>query len=378
MKKLLLVAGLFLPQLLLAQHKKEIPKTYDLLIGTYTTGKSKGIYVYRFYAETGKLAYLNEIDGVDNPSYLCVSANNKFVYAVDEVGKNGEVSAFRFTPSSGKLEFINKQPSGGADPCYVSVDKEQKNIFVANYSSGSLAVLPVNKDGSLNGPSEVLQDQGTGPNKDRQQGPHVHTAFLSPDEKYLLYTDLGTDKVNIERYHPSAAKPLTPADPASIDVTAGNGPRHIVFSEDKKYVYLLQEMASSINVYSYNGGKLSQVQSVTMLQDGFSGQSGAAAIHISPDGRFLYASNRLETNEIVVYAINPENGQLTFVQRQTTFGKNPRDFAIDPTGNFLITGNQGSDTVIVFKIDKPTGKLILTRTRLDIGNPVCFKFAPAE
>ena len=378
MRKLLLIVTLLFPALVFGQKKKPLPKTYDLLIGTYTTGKSKGIYVYRFYAETGKMAYLNEIDGVDNPSYLTVSENHKFVYAVNETGKKGEVSAFKFEPNTGKLEFINKQSSGGADPCYVSEDRDQKNIFIANYSSGTLGVLKVNKDGSLNPPSQVLQDEGSGPNKDRQAQPHVHTAVLSPDEKYLLYTDLGTDKLNVMRYHSSADKPLTPATTPFVSVTAGYGPRHLVFSNDKKYLYLLQEMGSAINTYSYDNGKLKQLQSVTMLADGFSGQTGAAAIHISPDGKFLYASNRLETNEITTYAINQETGELNFVARQATFGKNPRDFAIDPTGNFMVVGNQGSDNVLIFKIDKNTGKLRQTGAGLEIGNPVCFKFVPAE
>src|SRR5471030_557182 len=176
MKKFLLILSLLFPALIYAQHKKAAPSTFDLLIGTYTKGQSKGIYVYRFYVETGKLAYLNEIDDVSNPSYLCLSTNNKFVYAVNENGKNGEVSAFTFDPKQGKLVFINKQSSSGADPCYISVDKDKKNVFIANYSSGTLAVLPVNKDGSLGAPSQLVQDQGTGVDKARQEGPHVHIA----------------------------------------------------------------------------------------------------------------------------------------------------------------------------------------------------------
>lgn len=162
MKKFLLVISLFFSVFTYAQQKKTAPSTYDLLIGTYTTGSSKGIYVYRFYAETGRLAYLNEIDDVKNPSYLCVSDNNKFVYAVNETGKNGEVSAFAFEPKLGKLVFINKQSSSGADPCYISVDKALKNAFVANYSSGSLSVLPIHKDGSLGAVSQLLKDEGHG------------------------------------------------------------------------------------------------------------------------------------------------------------------------------------------------------------------------
>lgn len=377
MKKFLLLILLLSPALIYAQ-KNKTPSTYDLIIGTYTTGISKGIYVYRFYTETGKLAYLNEIDDVKNPSYLCVSKNNKFIYAVNETGKNGEVSAFTFEPVVGKIEFINKQTSAGADPCYISVDEDQKNVFVANYSSGSLSVLPVNKDGSLKPPSQVIQDQGKGPDTSRQKAPHVHTAFLSPDEKYLLYTDLGTDKLNIYRYHPSKPEPLSPATPAFVSVKPGNGPRHITFSPDKRFVYLLQEMGSAINVYGYNGGKLKEVQTIKMLSAGFHGTNGAAAIHITPDGKFLYATDRLDASNLLAYAINQATGELIFVGRYSTYGKNPRDFAIDPSGNFLLVANQNSDSIYVYKIDKNSGKLSITLNRIEIGNPVCLKFVPAE
>jgi 6-phosphogluconolactonase len=378
MKKFLLIISMLFPVLIYAQHKKAEPSTYDLLIGTYTKGKSKGIYVYRFYTQTGKLAYLNEIDNVSNPSYLTLASNNKFVYAVNENGKYGEVSAFTFDAKQGKLVFINKTSSKGADPCYVSVDKEQKNAFVANYSSGSLAVFPLGKDGSLGEASQVLQDEGHGVNKDRQEGPHVHTGVLSPDEKYLLYTNLGTDRINIEKYYPSHPQPLSPASPAFVSVKGGDGPRHIAFSNDKKHAYLVTEMGSDIYVYDYDNGKLNQKQCITLLKDGFKGQTAGSAIHLSPDGKFLYASNRLETNDIIVYAINQETGELTLVEHVPSYGKNPRDFTIDPSGNFLVLANQDSDSIFVYKIDKTTGKLIKAITSLEIGNPVCLKFAPAE
>jgi len=239
MRKFIIIVSLLFPVLIYGQKKKGPPTTFDLLIGTYTKGNSKGIYVYRFYAEKGRLEYLNEIDGVSNPSYLTVSDNNKFVYAVNENGKQGEVSAFKFNARLGKLEFINKQSSLGADPCYISVDKDQRNAFVANYSSGTIAVLPINKDGSLGNGIQTMHDDGHGVNKERQESAHVHTAVLSPDEKYLLYTDLGTDKLHVTRYHPGKESPLTDAKPAFVSVTPGDGPRHLVFSNDKKHVYLL-------------------------------------------------------------------------------------------------------------------------------------------
>jgi 6-phosphogluconolactonase len=378
MKKFLLILALAFPVLTYAQKKDKTPSTYDLLIGTYTKGKSKGILVYRFYVETGKLAYLSQIEGVSNPSYLTVSKDNHFVYAVNEDGKDGGVSSFTFEPNVGTLKLLNKQSSGGADPCYISVDEDRKNAFVANYTSGNLVVLPINKDGSLKPVSQNIQDEGKGPDASRQEGPHVHMAYFSPNEKYMLFTDLGTDKINIYRYHSSQEKPLSPANPSSVSVKPGKGPRHMVFSPDKKCLYLLQEMGSAINVYKFNGGNPKEIQSVNMLPAGFKGTNGAAAIHISPDGRFLFASDRLDASAIMVYSINKETGELTFVQRQLTYGKNPRDFAVDPTGKYLLVANQDSDNILVFKINEATGVLSLTRSRIEVGNPVCLKFTAAE
>jgi 6-phosphogluconolactonase len=373
MKRFFFIAALLISVQAFAQ--KPAPTSYDLVIGTYTKGTSKGIYVYRFYTETGKLAYLSQIDDVSNPSYVCVSKDNHFIYAVNEDGKNGGVSAFTFDPNIGTMKLLNRQPSAGADPCYISIDEDRKNAFVANYSSGSLAVLPINKDGSLQKPSQVIQDEGKGPDASRQEGPHVHIAYFSPDEKYLLYNDLGTDKMNIMRYHPSKPQPLT--QETSVSVKPGNGPRHLVFSNNHKYLYLLQEMGSAINVYEFDGGKPKEIQTVAMLPAGFKGTNGAAAIKITPDGNFLFATDRLDASAILSYSINPDNGKLTFMERHAT-GKNPRDFAIDPTGKWLLVANQDGDSVMVFRINPGTGSLSTTGNVIQIGNPVCLKFTPAE
>jgi 6-phosphogluconolactonase len=380
MKNLLFVAALLCSANLFAQKKDETPKTYDLLIGTYTTGESKGIYVYRFYTETGKMAYLNEVDGIDNPSYICIAKNNKFVYSVNEIGadRKGSISSFSFEPKYGKIELINKQPSTGTGPCYISVDKAQKHVFVANYASGALSLLPVNKDGSLAPVIQTIQDSGHGANKTRQEGPHVHTAMLSPDEKYLLYTDLGTDKLNVYRYKSGQDQPLTPAEPSSIDVLPGHGPRHLDFTPDKKFMYLITEMGSIIYVYDYDGPKSKQLEAISILPDGFKGTTGAADIHVSPDGKFLYASNRGDANEIIVFAINTDTGRLTFVERKPSMGKAPRNFAIDPSGNFLLVANQNTNDVFVYRINKLTGKLTLTGSKITVGNPSCLKFTSAE
>ncbi|RYZ97851.1 MAG: lactonase family protein [Sphingobacteriaceae bacterium] len=375
MRRYLILIVLLLPVLGFTQDKKG-PKSYNLLVGGYG-GAGKGITVYRFYVETGKLVYLSQSDDIVNPSYMCVDKDSKFVYAVSEKSGGDEVSAFSFEPRSGQLTFVNKQSTKGTAACYVSVDEDKKNLFVANYWSGSLAVLPLAKDGAIQPVSQLIQEKGSSINKERQEGPHVHTAVLSPDEKYLLYTDLGTDKINVYRYKSSQQQPLTPASPPFVSVAAGSGPRHIDFSPDKKYMYAVHELTGIVTAYEYNSGKLKHIQSITMLTGNFKGVVGAADIHVTPDGKFLYASNRGSANEIVAYSINLENGMLTFVSRTPTRGKTPRNFVIDPTGKFLLAANQDSDNIFVFKIHD-TGRLILTASVPQITKPACLKFASAQ
>ena len=375
MKKLLLILSLLSPVLCSAQKKGATPKIYDLVIGAYTRPNgNKGIAVYRFYAETGKLAYLSQIDSILNPTYVCVSPDRKFVYSGGE-NKPGVVSAFKFDYVTGKLVLLNKQPAG-ASVVHVAIDKKQKNVFAAAYSGGNLTVLPINKDGSLAPPVQTVQHEGTGTNKTRQEAPHTHSSILSPDEKYLMTADLGTDKINVYKYSASKNPPLTPADPEFEMVKGGNGPRQMTFSDDGKYMYLVQEMGSAVNAYAYNKGKLTFLQSVNLNPDGYTGRASGGDVHISPDGAYLYASNR-GINEIVQYAINPVNGQLTFVSRTST-DRTPRSFLIVPAGNFIIVSCQDGNSVTVFKVDKVTGNLSLTGNKIDIPTPVAIQLVPAE
>ena len=375
MKKYFIILLMALPAAMQAQSR-----IYDLVIGTYTTGKSEGIYVYRFDTKTGQSTYLNKITGISNPSYITASTNRHFIYSVNEVGveRTGGVSAFSFEPKSGELKLLNKEPSGGAGPCYILADKANKNVFVANYAGGSLSVLPIQADGSLGAPSQTIQDEGQGFDKTRQERPHVHTAALSPDEQFLFYTDLGTDKLNICKYNPSATQPLTPAMPPYVMVRPGNGPRHIAIAPNKKFLYLIQEMGAAITTYQYSNGKLTEVQTVNLAPTDFKGKVGAADIHISADGKFLYSTNRGDANEIEVFAINKISGKLTLVQRTPSLGKTPRNFNIDPSGNFLLVANQNSDDIYIFRINKTTGKLTYTNQKLEIGNPSCLKFVTVE
>ncbi|MCC8424625.1 lactonase family protein [Mucilaginibacter sp. UR6-11] len=379
MKKLLFLFALISPVFCLAQKKNTGPKVFDLVIGTYTgttPTSSKGIYIYRFYAERGEVAYLSEIETA-NPSYLAISQNQQYIYAVNENNEitASSVTAFKFNKNSGKIEQLNSQPSVGS-PAYIAVDKAQKNVFIANYGGGSLQVFPINKDGSLGASTQTITDKGSGPDQMRQAQPHVHSAMLTPDEKYLITTDLGTDKINIYRYHASKIPPLTPATIPFISTAGGSGPRHNDFAPNGKFMYNIQEMAASITAYAYNDGELKELQTVKMMPDDFKGVNGAADIHVSPDGKYLYATNRGTANQIVVYAIDQLTGKLTFVERYKTGGENPRNFIIDPTGNYLLVGT--TNRVNIFKVDKPTGRLALTRNVINMESAVCLKMTPVE
>ncbi|MEO7767846.1 MAG: lactonase family protein [Ferruginibacter sp.] len=349
-----------------------------LIIGTYTTGKSEGIYVYRFKTNTGESRLVSTAKTA-NPSYLTIAPNHKMVYAVTEnadsmkAGVGGAITAFYFNKAKGSLTAINKQFSGGKHPCYVAIDKSGKWVFVANYSSGSAALFPVKRDGSLSPAKQLMQDTGSGPNQARQLGPHLHSTVLSPDNKYLFTPDLGTDKVMIYHFDNLKGK-LTPAPIPFAKSVAGSGPRHFSFHPNKRYAYLMEEMTGTVMAYKYNNGKLDSLQRISALPADFRGAIGSADIHVSPNGKFLYCSNRGESNTITIFKINEITGKLKLAGRQSTLGKTPRNFNFDPSGNFLLVANQESDNVIVFKIDKNSGLLTDTGNRIDVPNPVCIQW----
>jgi 6-phosphogluconolactonase len=351
-------------------------KTFNLVIGTYThPGKSDGIYVYSFDGETGETVKKSEAPGIKNPSFLTISKNNEFLYTVSEVGE-GIVSAYSFDPVSGKLVFINSVSSGGNGPCYVATDSKNRFLFVGNYGGGSLSAIPIKPDGSLSEEMQTIVYEGKSV-KSNQDKSHVHATVVSHDDKYLFVPDLGTDKVYMYNINVAAAKPLSPASPAFTVVEGGSGPRHFTFHPNGKFAYLIQEMTGGITAYAHSNGKLTSIQSVSSPSSGAKGRIDAADIHVSPDGKFLYGSLRGDINEIVIYSID-KKGALAFAGRQSTLGKTPRNFAIDPSGNYLLVGNQNSDEVIVFKRDRKTGLLSDSGKKIGIGAPVCLKFVAAK
>ncbi|SDH23707.1 6-phosphogluconolactonase [Flavobacterium omnivorum] len=344
---------------------------WNLLVGTYTQScDSKGIYVYEFDSRTGDFSFKNATEKVINPSYLSVSNDNNFVYSVNEFGAESTVSSFRYNSTSGKLALINKQSSKGADPCYIIND--EKNVIVANYSGGTISVFGKNYDGSLAEAKQVIQHYGKGSNTQRQEGPHVHMVHYSPDQKFVLSNDLGNDKVYSYAYNPNAEQTLLELKD-SVSLQSGSGPRHLTFSKNGKFVYLLQELDGALTVFSYSKGILTKIDETTILAKDFKGKFSSADIHISPDGKFLYASNRGEANNITIFKIL-KSGKLLLKGQTSTLGKGPRNFAIDPTGNFLLVAHQYTNDIVIFKRNKTTGALMDSGKKIALCSPVCLVF----
>jgi 6-phosphogluconolactonase len=350
-------------------------QNFYLFIGTYTGSGSKGIYVYNFNASNGQASLVSNTDSATNPSYLTVARNGKYVYAVNETnGSNpGRVSAYSFDKKEGSLHFLNTQFSGGDDPCYVAASADNHWLTVANYSSGSAAIFPLNKDGSLQPYSQLMQTYGSSINKERQERSHIHETVFSPDNAYLFTPDLGTDKIMIYRFQSKNKKPLSPSNPPYVTTGPGSGPRHITFHPNKKFAYLISELAGTVTTYRYGNGKLLELQKISTHPEGFKGAIGAAEVEISPDGNFLYASNRGDQNSLTIFYINPITGKLKLIGYQSTLGKAPRHFMIDPTGNFLLVANQDSDNIVIFKRNKKTGMLNETGEQIHLPKPVCLQ-----
>ena len=350
-------------------------KPYHLIVGTYTNeDKSNGIHIYSFDAETGDLSYRSTTVGINNPSFLAISNDNRNVFSVSEVGKgNAKISSFSFNRDSGELTFLNSVSAGGDGPCYISVDAQKQFVFAGNYSSGSLTSVRLGRNGVLTHETQTIQHTGNSIDKVNQSQPHVHSAVLSPDQKYLLAADLGTDKVYIYRFDPTAQKPLSPAQMPFVKIKEGSGPRHLTFHPNGKYAYSILELNAEIAVFDYQEGTLKVKQYASMLPENFKGGVEAADIHISPDGKFLYGSNRSDANDIVIFSIS-ETGTLNYAGRQSALVNTPRNFAIDPTGKFLLVANMDGNNVVVFKRDLQTGLLTPTGKQISVDQPVCLKF----
>lgn len=372
MKNLLAIMVLSCLTVLSCGQKGKNQNSY-LLISPYSRGSSQYVAVYSFNNSTGEIVFKSKVEGITNPSYLAISPDGTHVYSVNE-GKEGNLSSFSFNRSTGEIKHINTVPSGGVGPTFITIDNLGKFVYCANYSNGSVGVVAVNKDGSLGEVAQVLPHEAKPNGTGRQQGPHAHAVVFNPDGKYLLSPDLGSDRVYIYRFDGTKdTNPLEPEDPPYAVVKDGSGPRHVAFHPNGKYAYVIHEMAGMISFWDFNEGKMTVKQEITMLPEGYTGRIGGGDNHVSPDGKFLYASNRGDANEIIIYKIN-KDGSLVFTGRQSTLGVHPRNFVIDPAGNFLLVGNNQSNSVSIFRIDKKSGLLTPLDTKIEIGEPGCLKF----
>lgn len=355
------------------QQNENMPDNHlYLLIGTYTEGSSTGIYVYDFDAETADTKYVSDIKDVSNPSYLTVSADEQFVYSVNE-DEDGAASAFSFDKKTGVLEKLNTEKTGGAHPCYINVDKERRFAVTANYNGGSLSVFPIAKDGNLNPVSQYL-DMNYSERSTIEPVSHIHTALFSPDNQYLFVTDLGKDKIYWFYFEDDNGNVVVVQDAnKTTELERGSGPRHLAFHPNGKFLYSINELAGTVTAFDYKENGLSAIQYIASDITPSIGDKGSADIHLSPDGRFLYASNRLKADGIAIFSVNQKDGMLTKVGYQET-GIHPRNFILTPDGRFLLVANRNSNNIQIFSIDKETGLLKDTGKTVEIDMPVCLKW----
>ncbi|KQR69891.1 lactonase family protein [Pedobacter sp. Leaf176] len=346
---------------------------YNLLIGTYTNtpAKSEGIYTYSFNTSTADAKLKFTTKDVNNPSYIAISPDNKFAYVVNETGTTSTVSAFKYNAVTGALLFINKVESEGADPCYITADKD--NVIVANYSGGSLVVFKRKADGALDNAALVIKHTGKSIDpKGRQETAHVHMVKFTPDRKFLICTDLGEDRIYIYNYKPKNTRQILTLKNV-LRTNPGSGPRHLAFTPNGKFAYLAHEFNGSITGYYYTNGDLKKIQEIGTTPKSFEGRIDGADIHVSADGKFLYETNRGDANTISVFSIL-STGILRFVETVSTLGKGPRNFSIDPSGRFVLVAHQYNNNVVIFNRNKLTGKLTDSGKRIEVAAPVNLVF----
>lgn len=374
MSKLLVGLSLLLTHLSLtvdAQSAKEI-----LYVGTYSLRGSEGIYVFEFDRKAGTVKPLQSVSNTKSPSFLAIHPSKKYLYSVNEAAKTGPskagaVSAYAIDGATGKLTFLNGESSLGEGPCHISIDQTGKTAFVSNYGGGNLAVLPIKPNGMLGAATDSVKYTGKGANAKRQDKAHVHSTIVSPDNRFIYVADLGLDKLNIFEADVKNST-VKPAQMPYVSVKPGYGPRHFTFHPNGKFAYLVEELTSSVAVFSRDA----KTGALTLLSDGvktlpesFSGENTSADIHIDPSGRFLYQSNR-GRNALAMFAID-SNGKLTSLGDEPTMGKTPRNFMIDPKGDFVFVVNQDSDNMTLFRRDQKTGKLTYTGQSIQVPAPVC-------
>ncbi len=351
-------------------------------VGTYTGPTSQGIYAFRLKSGPGAPALepLGLAAEARQPSFLAIDPARRLLFAVNESGTfagqpTGSVSSFAIDPA-GRLTRLSERASGGAGPCHLLLDRTGTSLFVANYNAGTVALLPVAADGQLGEATAIIRHSGRSVHPQRQTAPHAHSVTLDPAERFLFVCDLGIDRVMIYRFDVERGA-LTPHEPAYAPLPSGSGPRHLVFRPDGRFAYVLSELASTVSVFAYDAtrGRLSPVESISTIPTGFTGVTTTAEVAIHPSGRYLYASNRGH-DSLAMFAVDAVRGTLRTLGLQSTGGRTPRHFGLDPTGTIVAMANQNSDTIVLARLDPTTGLLTPSPHVASAPSPVCLVFLP--
>lgn len=351
-----------------------VSDTLYMLVGSYGPADQEGIKVYKFNQAIGEGQYVSGVKGISNPSYQTVSKDGKRVYSVGEDdGGTASAHTLTFDAATGTLTLINSQPTQGAAPCHIALSPEEDYVVTANYNGSNISLFPLDGKGRLK-PGQTIGFEGSGPDKERQAIPHLHFVYFTPDNHYLLANDLGTDRIHrfpLNTRQKGSNTPLVDRQRASdIRLTPGSGPRHAVFSADGRFAYLITELSGEVMAFTYDGDSLSLMQ--TIQADTLDAR-GSADIHLSPDGRFLYASNRLKGDGLAIFRVNPEDGTLSKAGYQPT-GIHPRNFVLTPNGQYLLVACRDTDEIQIFARNASTGLLTDTGRRIKTTKPVCLKF----
>lgn len=355
-----------------ATSESAVPNAMRMYVGTSQPDTAPAIFTLRFLPADGSFGPENQFAGVRGPSFIAVSPDKHFVYSVNGMPgqKEGGVSAFAIDAANGGLSLLNQQLTKGRGPCYVSTDPTGKWVFVANYSSGSVSAFPVQADGSLGEASSWMQHEGSGPDASRQEGPHAHYFRMGPDGK-VYSPDLGIDQVMIYDFDTKSGQ-LSTADPAAMILEPGSGPRHLDFHPNARWIYVLNELAGSVSVF--DAETYVRMQTISTLPEGFALASKSADIHVHPNGKFLYASNRSDSSSIAVFGVDATTGLLTFVEREHAGINWPRNFTLDPSGQYVISANANDNTLTSYLIDEQTGALSPTGHQIEVPKPMCIQW----
>ncbi len=341
-------------------------------VGTYTKEASKGVYQFTLDTEKQEIVDVKLAAELSNPTYVTVTDDNKYLYAVAKEGEYGGITGFSVNAETGELVKLNSQTSAGSPPCHVSVNHPKSNVVTANYHTKQIISYLTNEDGTLKPATSVIEHEGSGPHE-RQEKPHMHYAGFTPDEKYVIAVDLGSDRVIT--YHVEQGKL---SETQVYTTKPGSGPRHITFHPNEQFAYVMTELSSEVIVLRYDdkNGSFTELQTISTIPEDFKETNDGSAIHISADGHYVYAGNRGH-NSIAVFKVNQDSGELTFIEWTSTEGNWPRDFVLDPTGRFLVATNQKSNTMTLFSREQDTGRLSLLQFNVSVPEPVCVKFLNA-